>query len=72
MDGYQATDRIRHDSNLFDTELRRVPIIALTASAIRGDKQRCEDVGMNDYMTKPASRDRLEQVLLKWLTFDNP
>jgi CheY-like chemotaxis protein len=70
MDGYEATDRIRHDSDLFSPEIQRIPIIALTASAIRGDKERCEAVGMNDYMTKPASRERLEQVLIKWLTFE--
>jgi CheY-like chemotaxis protein len=46
IDGYEATRRIREDEDMFDEKTRRIPIIALTASAIKGDREKCWDAGM--------------------------
>lgn len=51
----------------FDDEIRRIPIVAMTASALKGDRERCEGVGMDDYLTKPIVKGSLEAVLKKWL-----
>jgi CheY-like chemotaxis protein len=45
-----------------------LPVIALTANAMEGDRQRCIDAGMDDYLTKPFSRNQLTDVLKKWLS----
>ncbi len=65
MDGYQATAEIR----AYETArgLPRTPIIALTASAIEGDRQRCLDAGMDDYLSKPFTQVGLMQAVEKWL-----
>ncbi|KAK3307793.1 uncharacterized protein B0T15DRAFT_482721 [Chaetomium strumarium] len=60
MDGHQATRHIRSGGIL-------VPIVAMTAYALKGDKEKCLDHGMNDYITKPINRARLITVLGKWL-----
>jgi CheY-like chemotaxis protein len=67
VDGYEATRRIRNDKAMFDEQVRELPIIALTASAIKGDKEKCWDAGMDDYLTKPAARDELRRTLARWL-----
>jgi CheY-like chemotaxis protein len=72
VDGYEATRRIRDDQDMFDAKTRRLPIIALTASAIKGDREKCWDAGMDDYLTKPAARDALERTLLKWTSETRP
>ncbi|KAJ1300855.1 hypothetical protein OPQ81_002494 [Rhizoctonia solani] len=64
MDGYEATLCIRQ---LESAETRSVPIIAMTASAIRGDKEKCLKVGMSDYLSKPVKRQALEAMLVRWL-----
>ncbi|CCO35246.1 Hybrid signal transduction histidine kinase K [Rhizoctonia solani AG-1 IB] len=64
MDGYEATLCIRQ---LGSAEARSVPIIAMTASAIRGDKEKCLKVGMSDYLSKPVKRQSLEAMLVRWL-----
>jgi CheY-like chemotaxis protein len=72
LDGYDATRRIRQDEEMFDEKTRRLPIIALTASAIKGDREKCWDAGMDDYLTKPAARDALERTLMKWTAAQRP
>jgi two-component system sensor histidine kinase/response regulator len=67
MDGIEATRLIR------DWEERnkyRVPIVALTANAIKGDKEKCLENGMDDYITKPINKDLFFEVIEKWLNFD--
>ena len=64
MDGLEATRTIRRDARF--TEL---PIIAITANAMVGDRERCIEAGMNDYISKPIDRDKLFEVLRKWLAF---
>lgn len=62
MDGYQATGEIRaHD------HFKNLPIIAMTAHAMKGDRERCLAAGMNDYITKPIYPDRLFSCLLRWI-----
>ena len=61
MDGYQASRSIRQKG--FST----IPIIAMTANAMKGDRELCLEAGMNDYIAKPIKRDIVFQVLEKWL-----
>jgi DNA-binding response OmpR family regulator len=48
-----------------------IPIIAMTAHAMQGDRERCFEAGMNDYVTKPVSPQALAKVLDKWLPKEN-
>lgn len=63
MDGYEATRRIRQLEGLAGT----VPIIALTANVMEGDKNKCLEAGMSDYLGKPLRLEELKAVLLDWL-----
>ncbi|KAL8906141.1 MAG: hypothetical protein Q9171_006397 [Xanthocarpia ochracea] len=67
LDGYRATHMIRHH-NRYNTipGLRSTPIVAMTASAIQGDKEKCKKAGMDDYLAKPVKGRTLESMLLKW------
>ncbi|KAJ4020359.1 hypothetical protein NW761_014687 [Fusarium oxysporum] len=60
MNGYEATARIRNSGI-------RLPIIAMTAYALKGDIERCMEKGMDDYIAKPMNRQLLMKKLLKWL-----
>ncbi len=64
MDGYQATAQIREQEKT--TKGRRLPIIAMTANAMQGDRERCIQAGMDDYMAKPVRREELITVLQSW------
>jgi CheY-like chemotaxis protein len=64
MDGYQATRRIRNSGS--GTRNQHVPIIAVTAGAVAGDRERCLRAGMNDYLAKPIELADLAAVLAKW------
>lgn len=63
MDGLEATRRIRASAS----RMRDVPIIAMTAHAMAGDRERCLEAGMNDHIAKPVSSASLAAVLAKWL-----
>jgi signal transduction histidine kinase/CheY-like chemotaxis protein len=64
MDGYKCTNKIR-DYELA-AGLNRTPIMAMTANAMMGDREKCLDAGMDDYMSKPLNRYILEKTLKKW------
>ncbi len=66
MDGLEATRHIRSPQSAVRN--RQVPIIAMTAHALEGDRERCLDAGMNDYITKPVSPKALAKVLEQWLS----
>ena len=65
MDGYAMTRRIREQER--DRGGARLPVIALTASAMEGDLQRCREAGMDDLLAKPVALSALRQALLQWL-----
>lgn len=65
MDGYEASRKIR-DGEAGDAA-RHLPIIAMTANAMKGDRERCLEAGMSDYLSKPIDIDTLEHLLTKWL-----
>lgn len=63
IDGYEATRQIRRLPGRSD-----VPIIALTANALQGDRETCLSAGMNDYLAKPFKRNDLQQILQRWVS----
>ena len=63
LDGYEAAKQIRN----LGTQAANVPIVALTASALSDDRERCLQSGMNDFMGKPVKREELRTVLSAWL-----
>ena len=65
LDGLQATRRIRDPRSA--VEDHGVPIVAMTANALQGDRDQCHEAGMNDYITKPVSARALEEALKRWL-----
>jgi CheY-like chemotaxis protein len=65
MDGFEATRRIRNGPSAVRNS--QVPIIAMTANAMQGDRAKCLDVDMDDYVPKPISPQSLADVLHKWL-----
>ena len=65
MDGFEATQEIR---NIERKTGRHIPIVGLTAHAMEGDRERCIGAGMDDYLSKPTSLERLSKVLNKWLS----
>ncbi len=75
MDGYDATREIRQIENRRKLESGNhqgnqghgIPIIAMTAHAMKGDREKCINAGVDDYLTKPLRRDSFLQVVAKWL-----
>ena len=65
VDGYAATRKIR----LLEKEdgVRRIPIIAMTAHALPGDREKCLDAGMDDYLTKPINLEVVKKAILEWI-----
>jgi len=66
MDGFDATQAIRQYQEALAPPLR-IPIVALTANAMVGDRERCLAVGMDDYLSKPFTLQQLEVVIQRWL-----
>ncbi len=62
MDGLETTGRLRADP-----ALRRIPIIALTALAMPGDRERCLEAGMDDYLSKPLGLAELHRAVISWI-----
>jgi CheY-like chemotaxis protein len=70
MDGFEATRRIReHEAQ---RRVARTPIVALTADALAGDRERCLQAGMDDYMTKPVSTATLAGAVERWTRRKTP
>jgi signal transduction histidine kinase/CheY-like chemotaxis protein/HPt (histidine-containing phosphotransfer) domain-containing protein len=65
LDGYSATRRLREIES--EQDLPRTPVIAMTAHAMSGDRERCLQAGMDDYLSKPLDRQLLEQTLTRWI-----
>jgi CheY-like chemotaxis protein len=65
MGGYEATKIIRALE-----QGHNLPIIALTAETIQGERERCIEAGMDDYITKPVVKATIESTVLKWLSKD--
>ncbi|MEC8809720.1 MAG: response regulator [Pseudomonadota bacterium] len=65
LDGYETTRRIRQ--GLAGEHYRKIPIIAMTANAMKGDREKCLQAGMDDYLSKPISTERLVEKLQQWV-----
>jgi CheY-like chemotaxis protein/HPt (histidine-containing phosphotransfer) domain-containing protein len=70
LDGYEATGAIRKREA--ETGAPRMPIVALTASALQGDRERCLAAGMDDYVTKPLTISQLRTTVQEWLPAPGP
>jgi PAS domain S-box-containing protein len=68
MNGYDATKHIR--ANQHEMYDKNIPIVALTANAMKGDDIKCFEAGMNDYLAKPILSEQLVEILHKWALYD--
>ncbi|MEE9322261.1 MAG: response regulator [Granulosicoccus sp.] len=66
LDGIEATRRLR-DREKISSPSKHLPVVALTANALGGDRDRCLVAGMDDYLTKPINMDQLSDALVLWL-----
>ena len=62
MDGYETMRQIR-----MEQRFRTLPILALTAKAMKGDREKCLDAGASDYIAKPVNTDQLLSLMRVWL-----
>jgi CheY-like chemotaxis protein len=62
MDGYQTMAEIRKDARF-----RTLPMLAVTAKAMKGDREKCLDAGASDYIAKPVNTDQLLSLMRVWL-----
>ncbi|HEX4033912.1 MAG TPA: ATP-binding protein [Solirubrobacteraceae bacterium] len=69
LDGYAATTELRRRER---TSGAHIPVIAITAHALAGDRERCLDAGMDDYVTKPIRSTQLAETLAKWIPAKTP
>ena len=65
IDGYKCTHILRSHTP-YKGLVDRVPIVAMTASAVQGDKEKCIAAGMNDYLCKPILVDTIEHAIVRW------
>lgn len=65
LDGYAATQEIRK----LPAPPGKIPIIAMTANALAGEREHCLEVGMSDYISKPVNKEELKQMLLRWSNY---
>lgn len=65
MDGFEATRRIRQEGSMVLNP--NIPIIAMTASAMSGDREKCIRAGMDDFIAKPVRKEEMEEMLTRWL-----
>jgi CheY-like chemotaxis protein len=63
MDGFEATAILRNQEG----KQRHTPVCALTANAMEGDRERCLAAGMDDYLTKPVSLEKLQEMVDRWI-----
>jgi CheY-like chemotaxis protein len=70
LDGYDTAREVRRREATVGQ--RPIPIVAMTASAMRGDRDRCLAAGMDDYIAKPIDSDKLDQLLTRWLGAAEP
>jgi len=72
MDGLEATAAIRRSEAAVQDSTRHLPIVAMTANAMASHRAICLAAGMDDYVSKPVSRDILLRILDRWLTVPEP
>ncbi len=65
LDGYKTTEAIRKGEA--GEQNRKIPIIAMTANAMKGDKEKCINIGMDDYLSKPIDQEKLYSTILHWI-----
>lgn len=68
LDGYSTTMEIRR---LEESTSKHIPIIALTASAIQGDREKCIEAGMDEYISKPTNQQKLNEIIAQFITANN-
>ena len=66
LNGYEATEKIRKQE---ESTGKHIPIVALTADAMKGTREKCLATGMDEYLTKPIDSDELKCVLEQWIEF---